>query len=347
MFITGDAIFGMHHTTTELSLTEENRSSNGSGKIYWEGLQSIHNINNDLGLALKATGYQNEREMSILLDVAYEKTPKGATYWTDKNYVEFEDASSISSILKAAPNNLVITHGGGYDVWVSTELAKIMGLTPEGGVNLVAKCIVDIIRHYGVHPDDRPKDWTSTRDQLLNIYVSCCKQSVVGDDEFGEGRNTPLKNATKSGKRVYTMKVRGIEASWVTEGEVYLASNDPWAGKLQGKRLLVWRNPNPSYLFAVVKIVGPATEYCEFPDIVRDKQLVAKACLTVPAIEWYGGNNGDDDGDLCNFLSIDALMSWVKNPKNLECIKSVPRLFRKLYPNTSHTVAEQATVRLK
>lgn len=327
MFCSGDAMFGMHHTTTELSLTEENKSK--GGKIYWEGLTALHNLNSILGYMAYATGERNRKEMEIILDVAEGYIPESKTVWEDEHVVEFENSSSIISILNSAPKNLCVNHSMGNLVYVSTDLAKILGLTPNGGVNLIAKCVIDIIRHYSV-TDERDADWYRSRDALLNIYVANCYKSVIG--EGGDAKNTQLKNSTKSGKIVYTMKVRGVESPWCNEGEVYLPSNDTWAARLQGHEVLVWRNPNPSYSAATVKIVGPATEECPEPDIILPRQVVAKSCLTVPSIDWYGPNNGDDDGDLCNFVSIDELMKWAYKTSNKETLKCIPQLHNTIYP---------------
>jgi hypothetical protein len=127
------------------------------------------------------------------------------------------------------------------------------------------------------------------------------------------------------------MKVRGCEAPWVEENCIYISSDDLWASKLQGKRVVHWRNPNPSFKTARVVIIGPATELCPNPDIVTGRQVVAKGCFTVPALEWYGTNNGDDDGDLGNFFVLEEIAQWTANAKNHKHLEKMQYLYESIY----------------
>ena len=332
MYITGEAIIGIHHTTTELSLTEENRSSQ-KGKVYFEGLAVLADLNPNLGRLLQATGYDNRRLADLFIQSANAITNGTEVVWDNTYYHPIPDNSSTVQLLMNLPKRIIIKSAGNESILIIKEVAIRMGLTPTGGVNLIAKLVANLSHLFSVPLEQRGPEWDETKQMLCNSFYSNIDKQVKVNTDEAYSKNKMLKEVTKTGNVAYTMKVRGVEAPWVKANDVYLPSNDPWALKLQGHSIIWWRNPLPKYFQSTVKIVGPSTaatvngELVQvIPDIITPKQVIAKACLSVPAIEWYGVNNGDDDGDLVSFLSLDELYKWAKNPRNKKAIDSVPGL---------------------
>ncbi len=312
VFHTLPARFGALHLTVELSSTLENRSWK-RGKVYLEALATLNSINPYLGRVLWLTGAAGRRKVDMLLQCANAKeAPENLPVW-DQNTVAALASGTLKDVLCKLPAMVWIKDSTNHKHLVSFGVAALIGMTPSGGTNTLARAGRDLALHFAAPISARQDNWSSVLNQLLGAWRGALNVEMAGSSQ--KDRSKLLKDMTKSGNVLSTCKVRGINTAWSESGKVYLSSKDTWAPMLKGKTVIFQRNPIVGYLPGEMVIVGPD----EIADIKTDRDVIGAGVLYVEHEDWYRGNTGDDDGDLVSFLVLDDLVNWVlKNPKVLQ-----------------------------
>ena len=92
---------------------------------------------------------------------------------------------------------------------------------------------------------------------------------------------------------------------------------------------MLFRSPNPSFKASTVKTVGVANS--NTADVTLRAEYCGNSVLYIPIIDWYGVNNGDDDGDSVSYIIIDDVLDWALNPRNANLVKKSNLLKSKLF----------------